>query len=185
MSWRIPFDRNELLALSERYKAQESYQKGVLNAEADRKLAAVLTAAKRREYMRLNDLEAVARWKYRGPALSQMVAKNCQEDVKEITRVAFATESERLRIGALASLHGVAAPTASVILHFVFPDRYPVLDQRAMRTINAPVHYQFDRWLRYGEFCRDARDDFGVTLRTLDQALWRHDYERKKGWTAS
>lgn len=180
MSWRIPFDRDELLALSERYKAQESYQKGVSNAEADRQLADRLEARWRRRYLRRKDLKAVARWKYRGPALRQMVAQNSRKDVEEITRVAFAAESERLRIGALVSLYGVKEPVASVILHFVFPDRYPVLDQRAMRTIGAPISYRFDRWLRYCEFCRRARDDFGVTLRTLDQALWRRDYEREK-----
>lgn len=185
MPWRIPFDRDELLALSERYKAQESYQAGVSNAEADRKLAAILTAAKRLGHMRPSDLWEVAIWKYPGPALRLMVAENSPEDVEEITRVAFAAESERLRIGALVSLHGVAEPVASVILHFVFPDRYPVFDQRAMRTIRAPIRYQFDRWLRYGEFCRQARDDYEVTLRTLDQALWRYDYEREKGRTAS
>lgn len=179
MPWRIPFDRNELLALSERYEAQESYQKGVLNAEADRNLAAVLTAAKRLGHMQPPDLQEVAIWKYPGPALRLKVAENSPAEVEEITRVAFGAKSERLRIGALVSLHGVAEPVASVILHFVFPDRYPVLDQRAMRAIGAPIAYQFDRWLRYGEFCRKARDDFGVTLRTLDQALWRHDYERE------
>lgn len=182
MSWRIPFGRDELLALSERYKAQESYQSGVPNAEADRKLAAILTAAKRRGHMQPSDLREVAIWKYPGPALRLMIAKNTATEVEEITRVAFASESERLRIGALVSLYGVKEPVASVILHFVFPDHYPVFDQRAMRTIGAPIPYRFNRWLRYGEFCRQARDDY--TLRTLDQALWQYDYEREQPRTS-
>ena len=69
---------------------------------------------------------------------------------------------------------------ASVILHFAFPDRYPVLDKRVMRTIGAPIPYQFDRWLQYGAFCRRACEDYGITLRTLDEALWQYDYERER-----
>ncbi|MYA31833.1 MAG: hypothetical protein F4Y31_11435 [Gammaproteobacteria bacterium] len=131
--------------------------------------------------MKPSDLQEVARWKYPGPAVRQLVAVNSSADVEEISRVSFATDSERLRIGALMTLHGVAGPMASVILHFIFPDRYPVLDKRVMRTIGAPIAYQFDRWLQYGAFCRRACKHYGVTLRALDEALWQYDYERRPG----
>jgi len=179
MTWNVPFEGTDVRGLSKRYRAQDSYQAGVSNAEADRKLADILTAARRRGHMQPSDLEEVARWKYPGPAVRNMVALNSFVDVEEISRVSFATDSERLRIGALMTLNGVAGPMASVILHFVFPDRYPVLDKRVMRTIGAPIAYQYDRWLQYGEFCRRAASDYGVTLRILDEALWQYDYERR------
>ena len=181
MSWNIPFERTDVRGLSERYRAKDSYQAGVSNAEADRELADILTAARRRGHMRPSDLQEVAHWKYPGPAVRQLVAQNSAADVEEISRVSFATDSERLRIGALMTLNGVAGPMASVILHFVFPARYPVLDKRVMRTIGAPISYGFDRWLQYGEFCRRACNDYGVSLRKLDEALWQYDYERGPG----
>ena len=180
MSWNIPFEPADVPALSKGYRAQESYQAGVSNAEADRRLAGILATARQREYLQPSDLQEVARWKYPGPVVRQLVAQNSAADVKEISRVSFATDSERLRIGALMTLNGVAGPMASVILHFAFPDRYPVLDKRVMRTIGAPIPYQFDRWLQYGAFCRRACEDYGITLRTLDEALWQYDYERER-----
>jgi hypothetical protein len=39
------------------------------------------------------------------------------------------TSSERELTDALRSLHGVGWPTASVLLHLAYPDRYPILDK--------------------------------------------------------
>ena len=108
MSWNIPFERTDVRRLSERYRAQDSYQAGISNAKADRRLAGILAAARRRRHLQLSDLQEVARWKYRGPALRKLVGKNSPADVKEISRVSFTTDSERLRIGALMTLIGVA-----------------------------------------------------------------------------
>ena len=185
MSWSIPFGPSDVPGLSEGYRAQESYQTGVCNAEADRRLAGILANARELGYLQPSDLQEVARWKYPGPRLRQLVAQNSPDDVEEISRVSFATTSERLRIGALMTLIGVAGPTASVILHFAFPDCYPVLDKKVMRTIGAPIPYQFDRWMQYGAFCREACKDYGITLRTLDEALWQYGYKRERGQSAS
>ena len=168
MSWIIPFKLADVQGFSERYRAQESYQAGVSNAAADQRLAGILATARQREYLQPSDLQEVASWKYPGPAVCQLVAQNSTADVKEISRVSFATDSERLRIGALMTLNGIAGPMASVILHFAFPDRYPVLDKRVMRTIGAPIPYQFDRWLLYGAYSSESYQLFRgkVTIRS-------------------
>ena len=38
---------------------------------------------------------------------------------------------------------------ASVILHFTFPGRYPILDKRVMRVAGGPDAYNFDAWVEY------------------------------------
>lgn len=64
---------------------------------------------------------------------------------------------------------------ASVILHFAFPDQYPILDVRAMNSVGASKHYTLAKWTQYSELCRDAAAEHGVSLRTLDKALWAYD----------
>ena len=108
-----------------------------------------------------------------------LVEGNREHDVREVSRVSFAAKSERLRIGALRVLEGIEWPRASAILHFVFPERYPILDVRAMRTVGGPLNsYTFRVWAEYTELCRRSAAEYGVTLRQLDRALWTFDRER-------
>ena len=63
---------------------------------------------------------------------------------------------------------------ASVILHFAFPRRYPILDRRAMKAVGGSTHCTFDLWEEYSDLCRRAAKRLGVSMRTLDRALWIH-----------
>lgn len=142
-------------------------------------LGARLEAAARRGHMTHDDLIAVATWKWRGSRTRQLCDQNTEAEVEEITRVSFAAESERLRIGVLLALRGVQWPMASVILHFAFPDRYPILDVRAMNTVGGSTHYTFEKWLEYLALCRATVKSHGITMRTLDKALWAYDKRSK------
>ena len=141
-------------------------------AEMETALLARMSEAARRGYMTRDDLIAVARWKWRGARTRQLCAKNTAAEVEEISRVSFAANSERLRIGVLLCLCGVQWPMASVILHFAFPDRYPILDVRAMDAVEGSTHYTYERWSQYVELCRRTAAENGVSMRTLDKALW-------------
>ena len=41
---------------------------------------------------------------------------------------------ERLPI--LTALHGIATPTASTILHYIYPDLFPIIDIRTVEVLN-------------------------------------------------
>ena len=103
------------------------------DARADDGLAELGRRARERGYLTGKDLRALARWKT--PRTAAQVARNEEGFVREVTRVAFATDCERPRIEVLMLLRGVAWPTASVILHFVYPERYPILDYRALWSV--------------------------------------------------
>ena len=125
--------------------------------------------------MTSEDLIAVAEWKWSGGRTRNLCELNSSAEVEEISTASFAAESERFRIGALLSLSGVGWPMASVILHFTFPVRYPILDVRAMRTVNGSTHYTFQKWQKYTKLCRDSAMKHDVSMRTLDKALWAFD----------
>jgi hypothetical protein len=138
-------------------------------------LATRLQEAIQRGHMTRDDLVAVAAWKWRGGRTRQLAAENTEEEVNEITRAAFSASSERLRIGALLALRGVNWPMASAILHFAFPDRYPILDVRAMETVDGSKGYTFERWGQYVRLCHETAKRLDVTMRVLDRALWQAD----------
>ncbi len=73
---------------------------------------------------------------WKSPRTQSYAARNSPQAVEEATGVALRkTSTERERVNALRSLHGVEWPTASVFLHLAYPERYPILDQRALQAL--------------------------------------------------
>jgi hypothetical protein len=101
---------------------------------------------------------------------------NDESLIRDVSAFARTTESERLRIQVWTLLAGVKWPTASVFLHFAFPERYPILDFRALWSLKTkvPPQYTFAFWSEYAMFCRALAQSSGVTIRVLDEALWKY-----------
>jgi hypothetical protein len=108
------------------------------------------------------------------------VAANSAATVAAATGRALAAEDEATRFAALLELEGVGAPTASTLLYFAFPDDYPILDVRALESLGVKSRstYPMGFWLAYLEACRTLARRSGVSLRTMDKALWQHSKER-------
>jgi hypothetical protein len=107
------------------------------------------------------------------------VAANTEAAVVETTGRALAAVDEASRIAALLELEGVGVPTASTLLYFAFPEDYPILDVRAVESlgIKPPSTYTVSFWLEYLQACRELSRRAGVSIRTLDKALWQHSKE--------
>ena len=170
----IALSRDEILCYAQKY----AY-------DGEDVVAAALVKARERGFMTREDLVVVAKWKWKGGRTRGLVLQNSEEDVTEITKTSFATTSERLRVGALISLRGVNWPMASTILHFAFRDKYPILDERAMRTVGGSTLYTFESWTHYTELCRTTAQQMKIGLRTLDRALWAFDKARSLGPSAT
>ena len=168
---RIDFSKATILALAD----QRDKRQKPKYLRQEESLIARMNEACGRGFMTKDDLIATAAWKWRGARTQQLCGNNYSEDVEEISRHAFSTASERLRIGALLSLEGVGWPMASVILHFVFPNIYPILDVNAMKSVGGSTHYNFAKWSSYTDLCQQNARRLDVSLRTLDKALWAFD----------
>ena len=136
-------------------------------------------AARARGNLTRAELITLAEWK--SPRIRPRIAANDDAFVEAATRAAFATPDERLRIEVLTLLRGVAWPMASVILHWCHPDRYPVLDYRALWSlgIDPPPRYDFPLWQAYTGCCRELAARAGVSMRVLDRALWQYSKEKQ------
>jgi len=99
--------------------------------------------------------------------------------VIDASRRALGAADEASRIAALLELVGVGVPTASTLLYFAFPDDYPILDVRALESLGVKPRstYPVSFWLEYLDACRELSLRAGVSLRTLDKALWQHSKE--------
>jgi hypothetical protein len=135
--------------------------------------------ARERGHYTPEEFRRVCRWKT--PRSAPLVAQNSAESVQALTRIALSeTSNERDRIAALRSLRGVGWPTASVLLHLAYPDRYPILDKRVVHAlgVRAPSTYSFRFWEAFIGAWRQLAKQAGVDGRTFDQALWQWSKEQ-------
>lgn len=144
----------------------------------DTRYRAAGAAVRARGHYTRKEFIEVCRWKTARSA--SKVAANSARAVAAVTRRAFATRDEEQRMRALLELKGVGVPTGSVLLFFAQPDDYPIIDVRALESLGAGPRSQYpvSFWLAYLEACRDLARRHGVSLRTLDKALWQHSKER-------
>jgi hypothetical protein len=145
------------------------------------RLLAVNAAVRARGHYTRAEFVEVCAWKT--PRSRPRVAANSEAAVIDATGRALAASDEAIRFAALLELDGVGAPTASTLLYVAFPDDYPILDVRALESLGVRSRstYPVSFWLAYLEACRTLARENGVSLRTLDKALWQHSKERSRG----
>lgn len=135
-------------------------------------------AARARGHYTRDEFLTVCRWKTR--RTRSKVEANHTASILSATVAAFSTTDESRRMEALLALDGVGVPTASALLHFAFPSDYPILDVRALESLGrrGRTEYSVSFWVSYLSSCRQLADSSGVSIRTLDKALWQHSKER-------
>jgi len=166
-NFTLQFPASEIDALARRFGYAD-----------DSRLLAAGAAATARGYYTREEFIAVCAWK---TARSRSkVAANTAGVVGDATRRALTAADEGTRINALLDLEGVGVPTASTLLYFAFPDDYPILDVRALESLGVKPRSQYpvSFWLAYLHACRELARRSGVSIRTLDKALWQHSKER-------
>ncbi|MEK9180525.1 MAG: hypothetical protein AAB897_03880 [Patescibacteria group bacterium] len=114
----------------------------------------------------------LGRWKTQRQIKNYL--RNSDELIRLITRKALRAQDEKIRIETLMELHGVSWAVASVILHFAFPDEYPILDFRAIWSLGfkQPKSYNFNFWQEYVERFRRLCKATDLPARTVDRGLW-------------
>ena len=120
------------------------------------------------------ELIEVCRWK--SPRSQARVSQNPESFIQSVTASALSTSDERLRIEVLTLLYGVSWPVASLLLHFGMPNLYPVLDSRSLWSLSVekPPVFHFEFWWEYTQTCRILVKEAGVSMRSLDRALWQY-----------
>ena len=110
--------------------------------------------------------------------------------MREASRRALATRSERRRIEHLIALDGVSVPVASAILTLLDPRRYGVLDIRAwqmlyvMRGVDAnPAGRGFSvgQWISYLATLRGHAGRLRMPVRVVEYTLFLCHRKRQRG----
>ncbi|MCA9953831.1 MAG: hypothetical protein KC434_03875 [Anaerolineales bacterium] len=167
--FELRFPKTEILEYATRY---EYPNEDVIMQE-------IAPQIRQQQFVAQEQLVVLCNWK--SPRIRTRCAANDPEFVKSATQTAFHTSNEQLRVEVLTLLSGVGWPMASVLLHWGHVDPYPILDFRALWSLGFDVlpHYNFEFWWAYTQFCRQLAQEAGVSMRTLDRALWQYSKENQ------
>jgi hypothetical protein len=164
--FRLQFHPSEIKEYAQRYSFQE-----------DLKPLEAGTRIREGEYSR-KSLEAIFEWKTRGRGRSRLV-KNKDNEIADALHLAVTAKTDRAAVAVLLGLHGVGVPVASAILTAVDPERFTIIDFRALEALGVPKWPgTVDFYLAYLDACRVLACKHNVPLRTLDRALWQWSKER-------
>lgn len=120
----------------------------------------------------VSNLLTIVKWK--SPRSAGRVLKNSADEIADALRLALDAATERSAISVLTGLHGVDIPVASAILTAIAPDRFTIIDYRALEALGVKrAWHSVGFYLDYLGYCRDLASTNGVDLRTLDRALWQ------------
>jgi len=145
-------------------------------------------ASIRNHVFSLDNLKVIVRWK--SERVVHHLDKNSQEEIERALTVAVSPDaSTQDAVKALIELRGVGVPVASAILTAIFPERYTVIDFRALEALgHDAAGIEFYR--HYLEFCRELAESGIVhlqadlpaptALRALDRALWQWSASQEK-----
>ena len=173
MTTLFPLSEVPELAKRYRYKTETS-------------VSDLVPVVQRQGYLTIEQLSTLCLWKSERSA--GHVRKNKASFVEEVTRFALSAKDERARIEPLTLLDGVEYPTASCILHWFHSDLYPIVDFRAIWSLqlSQPSSYSFDFWRSYYQGWRELLLQVQgccaptvVTPRMFDHALWQYSYEHQ------
>ena len=171
----FPFtNHDEILYWADRYTKRQS-DKRRSQEEDVRKIKGSVAD---KGYLTKCELMEMARWKDR--FAPSKIKCNSPERIKAVTHDAFrpGDDWEKLEklMGSYGGLYGVGQSIASTILHLYDPERYPIFDPHALRSIRInkdEVEGDKKFWKEYVKLCREKADCHVVCMRKLDRALYK------------
>lgn len=138
-----------------------------------------------RSKLTVDTLFQIAREKSRRKAA--LVRRNDDHLVERVTELAFSLSDGQKAVRLLCVLDGVDLPTASAVLSWMFPDRWPVIDVRAWQTLHSfgvvtsrasgrgLGMAQWRVYLQAVEALLDQLDGLAKTPQQVDRLLYAYD----------
>jgi hypothetical protein len=175
----LVFQKRDVASLSLRFDPVEI--PGLTKRYGPKQDDAALAAGQRiggGEYTRKN-LNEIFEWKTKGRGRSRLL-RNSDREIADALALAVKAQTERVAIAVLIGLHGVNVPVASAILTAIDPDRYTVIDFRALQALGSNTRDRsINFYLDYLAVCRQLAKKHRATLRDLDRALWQWSDEHR------
>ena len=165
----FPFDATAVQLWSDRYWSDIS----ATNRIQQRGLEAEMPRYRMQQHLDKRVFMTLGMWK--SPRPKPRYERNTEQAITDITRRAFIAKRDADGIQVMTRLHGVAQRTASAMLHWMCPDRYPILDIHVLWGLGMTPPASWERpeiYARVANRMRTEANRLDSDLRTLDRAVW-------------
>jgi len=106
------------------------------------------------------------------------LAKNTDDEIADTLRLAVEAKTDRAAVSVLMGLNAVQVPVASAILTAINPERFTIIDFRALEALGIKKQIiTINFYIAYLTRCRDLAKENRISLRNLDRALWQWSKE--------
>lgn len=131
------------------------------------------------------DIQRIIRWKFQGRLTGRQKMNLARTDkvdgriIEKVTELAFEVSGDRLRLKLLTVLDGVGYSVASVILTFLDPMNYGVLDFHAWHGLfkeDKKIFIEKD-CLRFLDKLRKESQQVGLPCRDIEKAAFKKDLD--------
>ncbi len=136
--------------------------------------------------LKIETFKRIYRWKTRDRSKGHLNLKNYELYEKAITSLLSKIE-ENKKIKNLTDLNGIRFAVASTILHFIFPEDFPILDVRTANTLwdkrvlIKKLGDNLKDYLLYRDSILKIREKCKIfSLRQIDRSLFTYN-EKKQG----
>jgi hypothetical protein len=163
-TWRfkLQYDPADIPELVKKYMASEE--------EKERRMEAAGAAIRAGDLTRHN-LITICKWK--SPRRIALMAKNTDAEIEGALRGALHAVDIRKAVTSLVELHGVGVKMASAILTAIDPERYTVLDVRALEALGVANGESLDLYVSYLDACQRISREGRVKMRDFDRSNWQ------------
>lgn len=129
-----------------------------------------------------DDLEWIHQWK--GNSRNLPTFRNAERShTIELVEKAIQAPNITEKLELLTQMGGTGTVVASAFLLFLDPTEYTVIDKRGVKTLQRvgylheidPTGVSIEDYLPYLECCRSLSNEYDVSLRKLDRAIWTMD----------
>ena len=118
-------------------------------------------------------LQTIYKWKANDRGKSRL-DRNSDAQIEDALWLAVLAKEPRSGVAVLMGLYGVNTPVASAIATVIYPSRYTIIDFRALQALgSSDPDRSIPFYLEYLRFCTGLADEWGMSLRSLDRALWQ------------
>ncbi|WKA26356.1 hypothetical protein [Bradyrhizobium roseum] len=137
---------------------------------------------RRGDYSRQH-FDTIFKWKTRNRGKSRP-QKNKTVTIKRALKLAVdSVDIPSMALKSLVRLEGVGVPVASAIMAAIFPERFTIIDFRALEALGAKSFStsSINRYLEYVSYCVALSAEWSMSLRELDRALWKWSEKQDAG----
>jgi hypothetical protein len=146
-------------------------------ADDDRKMEDAGRRIASGDFSRSN-LVAICEWK--SARRIRLLKNNTDSEIEMALQQVIRATGVQEAVCSLIPLAGVGVKMASAILTAIDPERYTVLDVRALEALGVKDSGDLNFYVQYVEACRSLAKKYGVTMRDFDRANWQWSKRKSK-----